>query len=308
MHRHPLMKPIVDFVFKQIFASDKKESRIVLMDLLNAILGLKEEEKITEIIYLNPYNDKAYEDDKISIMDVKVKTQKDEVIDIEVQINNKDNYRKRTLYYWSKMYGETIEKGKAYETLKKCIVVNILDFNLLQETKKYHSKFRVKEIAENFELLDDLEIQYIELPKFNDTKHIEDMGQLEHWLVFIKDAGNEDKEKLVNEVRTKSEVIDMAGKMLEVLSQDEKARQAYYQREKWLLDEKSKVEYAKILQERAREEGVKQGIEQGKLEEKIAMAKKLLLAGMDETIIMEVSGLSREELLELQRKGTTADK
>lgn len=47
-------------------------------------------------------------------MDIKVKTQKDESIDIEVQINDVDNYRKRSLYYWSKLYGETIKKGQNY--------------------------------------------------------------------------------------------------------------------------------------------------------------------------------------------------
>ncbi|SHK17920.1 Rpn family recombination-promoting nuclease/putative transposase [Tepidibacter formicigenes] len=306
MNKIKLMKPIVDFVFKRIFAGETKESKIVLIDLLNSILGLEKEEKIIEIIYLNPYNDKEYKEDKISIMDVKVKTQKDELIDIEVQINNRDNYRKRSLYYWSKMYGETIEDGDAYETLKKCIVVNILDFNLLKETKKYHSKFKVKDIEENFELLDDLEIHYLELPKFNDNKSVKEMNELEKWLVFIKDAGDEGKEELVNGIRNKSEVIDMAGKMLEKLSQDEKARQKYYQREKWLLDEKSKIAYEKIQRQRALEEGlkqgIKQGIEQGIEQGKIEIVKNLLMIGVDIEKIIQASGLSKKEIENIQKE------
>ncbi|MDD2401069.1 MAG: PD-(D/E)XK nuclease family transposase [Clostridia bacterium] len=59
MAKYPLMSPTVDFVFKQIFAGTYKESNALLIDLLNAILGLKEDEKIKEITYLNPYNDKV---------------------------------------------------------------------------------------------------------------------------------------------------------------------------------------------------------------------------------------------------------
>ena len=160
-------------------------------------------------------------------MDIKVKTQTGEMVDIEVQLNNSDNFRKRSLYYWSKLYGETIEQGEAYESLKKSIVVNILDFNIIDETDKYHSVFKIKEKDNNFDFLDDLEIHYVELQKFDDMKNIDNMDSLELWLTFIKDAGNEQKEDIVNKIRSKEEVIEMAGKILEELSADEIARQYY---------------------------------------------------------------------------------
>lgn len=37
--RIKLMDPKIDFAFKQIFAGNSKESKVVLMALLNAILG-----------------------------------------------------------------------------------------------------------------------------------------------------------------------------------------------------------------------------------------------------------------------------
>ena len=299
MVQYPLMEPIVDFVFKQIFAGSFKESRKLLIHLLNSVLKLKQDEKITEIIYLNPYNDKEYKEDKISILDIKVKTQDGELIDIEVQINNRDNYRKRSLYYWSRMYGETIEEGEAYETLKKCVVINILDFNLLYETRKYHSIFRVKEVEENYELLKDLEIHYIELPKFDDDrKDIKSMNDLEKWLVFIKDAADRTKREIFEALRKESEVIDMAGRILEELSQDERARQQYYQRKKWLLDEKSKEKYQQIMIERALKRGKEEGIKEGKKE----VVKESLDQGLPIEVIAKITKLSEEEIRKIKEE------
>ncbi|MDD2401417.1 MAG: Rpn family recombination-promoting nuclease/putative transposase, partial [Clostridia bacterium] len=261
---------------------------------------------------------------KMSILDIKVKTQDDKLIDIEVQINNKDNYRKRALYYWSKMYGETIEEGKTYETLKKCVVVNLLDFKLLSETDKYHSIFRIKEIQDNYELLEDLEIHYIELPKFKEQESIKLMGELEKWLVFIKEAGNESKQEVVSGIRKESEAIDMASKILEKLSQDEVARQRYYQRQKWLLDEESAIKYQQIQMERvikqAKEEvekglregkerlekGLREGKEkvlrEGEMKKATQVVKESLVAGLPVDIIATITKLSEEEILKIKKE------
>ncbi len=156
--KYPLMDPKVDFAFKQIFAGKADESRIVLIDLLNTILALQGDNKISNIIYLNSYTDKEYQESKQSILDIKVKTETGKMIDIEMQIRDADNYRKRSLYYWSTMYKEQIVEGEAYEELKKCIVISIMNFDLIQENPHYHSMFRIVEKERGIELLEDLEI------------------------------------------------------------------------------------------------------------------------------------------------------
>ena len=41
-----------------------------------------------------------------------------------------------------------------------------MDFNIIDETKRYHTIYNIKEETEGFKLTDDLEIHYIELKKF----------------------------------------------------------------------------------------------------------------------------------------------
>lgn len=240
------LRIVIDFAFKHIFAGNGEVSEFILIDLLNSILGYSGEDKIVKVTYLNPFNDRERDDEKLSIMDIKVETERKERIDIEIQINDADDYRKRSLYYWSKLYTEGLKKGNAYFKLKKSIVINILDFDLLDETKKYHNIFTVMEVKDNFLLNNDMHIHYIELPKFDDSKAIELMSDLEKWVTFIKDYGKEEKKETIEIIAKRKESIHMAKELADKLSQDEIEYQRYLAREKAIMDEISKREYNKM--------------------------------------------------------------
>ena len=97
---------------------------------------------------------------------------------------------KRTLFYWSKLYCNQIEEGDPYTLCKKTITINILDFKYL-DTADYHSVFHVCEDTNKEHQLEDMEIHFIELPKFR--KRIRDYkSSLNNWLLFI-DGGNEEE-------------------------------------------------------------------------------------------------------------------
>lgn len=233
-----LIDPKIDFTVKQIFAGDRIESKIVLIAFLNAVLEAENEIVITDIVYLNPYTEKNHLDNKQSILGIKVKTQAKEYIDIEMRVRNIDHYRKRSLYYT--LYGEQISESDAYYNFKKYIVINLLNFNLLQETEAYHSIFRAKDMGRGCELIDNLEIHYLELPKL---KAIEQLTTLEEWLFFIRDAGKEEKHDLLNQIKQKNEMIDLADDILHQVSQNEYARVTYQEHWKCHLNRFSSEQY-----------------------------------------------------------------
>lgn len=47
--------------------------------------------------------------------------------------------RKRSLYYWSKSYGETISEAETYESLKKTISINTMGYIEIKESGKIHT-------------------------------------------------------------------------------------------------------------------------------------------------------------------------
>ena len=294
-----LLKPLNDLVFKALFGREERESKIILMDFLNKLLKLKGENSIKEIVYLNPFNIQEFDRDKSSILDIKARTENGERINVEVQLNNTDDFRKRSLYYWSKMYAETIKKGENYISLKKSIVINLLDFNLIDETKRYHTEYKIIEKEEGFELTDDLEIHYIELKKFEKKiekeENLKELEGIELWLIFIKKTGEEGTEELIEKLAERSEEIKMAKEMLEKVSADELLRQKYYAREKAIHDEMSRIGYAET-------KGMEKGIEKGRQEEKLDIVKNLLSLGIEVEKISEASKLSIEEIYRIKKE------
>ena len=134
-----------DFVFKALFGKEDKTSKMLLVTLLNDILVSKDEDKIQNVTYLNPFNYKEFESDKLSILDIKAITDKEETINIEVQVRAEDNYRKRSLYYWSKAYAESIREAETYDSLRKTIVINIMGYNAINESDNLHTTFKLLE-------------------------------------------------------------------------------------------------------------------------------------------------------------------
>ncbi|MBW4081311.1 Rpn family recombination-promoting nuclease/putative transposase [Paenibacillus sp. S150] len=288
-----LLSPLNDLVFKALFGREEQQSKLLLIDFLNSVLDLQGPQAICTITHLNPMNYQEYQGDKQSILDIKVQTEQEERINIEVQVNHMDDFRKRSLYYWSRMYSETIHEAEAYTTLKRSIVINILNVDLIEETSRYHTKYQILETEEQFTLVDDLEIHYIELKKFNPGKDIESMEAIELWLTFMKNAGKENVDELLNKLGSRKEELRMAKEMLGKISADEMLRQKYYAQEKARLDEVSRIKYAEI-------KAAEKAMEKGKLEGKREVAKTMLSLGMPLEQIVRATELSPEEVLQLE--------
>ncbi len=135
-----LLPPKMDFVFKRIFGNENQPN--VLISFLNAVLTPVD--PIRSVKLQDTTIEKKYIEDKYSRLDVRATTNKGEHINIEIQLDNKYNMVKRSLYYWSKLYESQLESGNDYQKLSRTICINLLDFNLLQHDK-FHSVYRLKD-------------------------------------------------------------------------------------------------------------------------------------------------------------------
>ncbi|WPL19374.1 PD-(D/E)XK nuclease family transposase [Thiorhodovibrio winogradskyi] len=70
--RHPI-DPKIDCVFKALLGS--QANRALLIHFLNATLGQDLAGPLTEVEILNPYNEREFLADKLSIVDVKARDQ-----------------------------------------------------------------------------------------------------------------------------------------------------------------------------------------------------------------------------------------
>ena len=244
-----LMKPKIDFAFKQIMMNENAR-----IGFLSAVLKIKPEDiKKTKI--LNTYLQKEHEEDKQGILDVRILLNDDTEIDIEIQLAELKVWADRSLFYISKMYTGQIQQGQKYNVFKKCVSISILDFILFTDTKEYYSCFHIMEDTRHTILTDKMEFHVLELPKLPEEIK-ENSSNLELWARFISSERKEDFEMLA----TKNPYIESAYEQLQLISQDKQKRLEYEAREKAIRDYNQMMFEA---EERGIEMGRKEGIDIG---------------------------------------------
>ena len=275
-----LLDPKVDFVFKNIFGSEKHPE--ILISFLNAIL--KPMIPIVSVEIKGTEMTKQFIDDKYSRLDVKATTSNNEIINIEIQLKDEYNMIKRSLYYLSKMYEEQLGEGEDYSNLKRTICINILNFKYLK-TENFHTGYRLKEIHTHEELTDVIEMHFIEIPKLPEEADVTDM--LVAWTEFLRDPESEKVRNLelsIKEVReAKDELIRM--------SNNEEQRSLYEMRAKIFKDKVSALNKAR-----------REGIDEGSNERALKIARNLLETGMTEEQIAELAELGIEEIKRLKEE------
>jgi predicted transposase/invertase (TIGR01784 family) len=129
--------PTVDFVFKLLFGDTRNVD--LLIHLLNSVLDL--EHPIVEVTILNPFNDKEFDDDKLSIVDIKARDSTGAGYIIEVQTTLPAGLRNRLAYYTSGLYYSQMREGGSYGELRPAISVCFLNDPLFKAVNAGHLSF-----------------------------------------------------------------------------------------------------------------------------------------------------------------------
>ena len=284
-NKKELLKVTNDYVFRRIFGQKGNE------DITRGFLIA-----VTKVEYNNidledtPILERDLIENKMGILDVKVVASKEN--NIEMQVTKSEYIAERILWYWSKLYAWSIEKGEGYNSTKKAICILIADFKLekLKEIEKYHTKWNIREEEyKNIILTDRLELHIIELEKLerrnNKSKEEE---ELLNWCKFIKFP-----EKVEESIIMKNEEIKKAKEQLDKISQDKKERRLAELREKAIKDEMAIRDSG---YNEGRKEGIEEGLKKGKKAEKKSIAQNMLEMKIDKKTISKVTGLTIDEI------------
>jgi predicted transposase/invertase (TIGR01784 family) len=245
-----ILSPTDDWIFKLLFGDERNKS--MLIDLLGSFVELPQEE--FELTFLDTYLKPESEDDKLGILDVKVRTKTGKIIDIEIQVNPVKNIGRRISFYKSKLIVEQISKSELYSVIQKVICVCITDYPLFPDEKEYINSFMFYN-PNNGLLFKDIpeEIITLELPKVpvqNDGSGLWD------WLQFLKSKSKEEFEM----VAERNPEIRKAVDTLYELSSDEQVRMEYERRQKAWRDYHSQIDGYY-------QDGVQKGRIEGRMEE-----------------------------------------
>jgi predicted transposase/invertase (TIGR01784 family) len=275
------INPKTDFAFKKIFGS--KKSKDILLSFLNAIL-YQGKEIIVDLQIMDPYQAPRIKGIKDSFLDVKATLQDRSIVIIEMQVLNVLGFEKRVLYNAAKAYSIQLNVGDDYTLLNPVIALTITDFEMFPNSSKIISTYALREKEEMTSYSDDIELVFVELPKFNKT--LETLETLsDKWMYFLRYAN---QLQSVPDLMGEEPAISHAFQVAKQSRLSRKELEMLERREMFIHDNRNAI----LLAEN-------KGREKGRKEEKFEIARQLLDV-LDLETIAQKTGLSLEELQSLQ--------
>ena len=299
-----------DYAFKKVFGSE--ESKNILISFLNALIYLNREYKIVDLTIVDPYTIPMIKGVKDTFVDVKAKLDNGTSVIIEMQVLNHKGFEKRVLYNAAKNYSIQLSKAEDYNMLNPVIALSIVDFIMFEESESVVNNFKLLEKEKLIEYSDDIELIFVELPKFQ--KNLEQLDDIkDQWIYFLQNAGSLEyiPQNIDEEIQNALSSVNEANMTREELEAQHKRKEFISIQRLAML--KAKEDGISLGIEKGikqgLEQGLEQGIEQGIEQEKIntqnrfiEVAKNLLDILDDDTIALK-TGLEVELIKEIRKNG-----
>jgi len=279
-----------DWAIKRLLRN--KANFVVLEGFLSELLF---DNILIEKILESESNQEA-EDDKFNRVDILTQNSKNELIIVEIQSTYEIDYFQRMAYGVSKSITENLKLGQRYSEIKKIISINIVYFDLGQgQDYIYSGKTNFIGMHENDLLgLSDKQIRTFKKENVSDifpeyyllkVNQFNDVAKdtLDEWVYFLKNSEVKDE--------FKAKGLKEAGEVLDIMRLPKGDEYGY---NRYLDSLHLKASEIFSLQTEA-EFKVRE-------DEKIEIAKKLILNGLENGLISKSTDLSVEKIIALRKQ------
>lgn len=297
------INPLTDFGFKRIFGSPFNSD--LLVDFLNAVLA--GEHVVKDVEYNNSEKFGTNEAERKAVFDVYCTTEDGSRIIVEMQNVYQSFYKDRSIYYSTFPIVEQAKKGDWNYELKDVYTIGILNFTFPEDKKSDNGVFRevkLMDIKKKEVFYDKLTYIYVELANFN--KEIDECETvLDKWLFCLKNMSN----LLDRPAELQGRVFEKLFKTAEIAKFKPLELKAYEQSIYAYRDIKNGIDTAKKEgleqgrkegMEKGRkegiEQGIKEGVERGLKKGIINTAKNMKSLGIADEVIIQATGLTKEEI------------
>ena len=301
------LDPKADLTFKKIFGEHKH----LVISLLNALLPLKDGERVESIEYwpAEKIPDRT-EAEKYSIVDVCCKDNLKREFIVEMQMTWTDSFKRRVLLNASKAYVAQTNKGMNYADLQPVYALNFVNAKFLDDVEDYYHYYHLVHDKYTDKVIDGLHLIFIELPKFKPTTFSERKMQV-LWLRFLTEI-NENTREVPAELLENAEVNE-ALEIVEIAAFSDEEMRAYdkfwdrVSTQRTFEEEVAKKAEAKGMakaeakyQARMEEAEAQVKEAEAKMEQqKLDTARRMKAKGIDAEDIAEITGLTIDEIAQL---------
>ena len=276
------LDPKADLTFKKIFGNHPAR----LISLLNALLPLSEEEQIHEIKYLPTELVPENNSYRYAITNILCTDAKSNKFCVVIRIEWSDAFQQRVQFLASELYVNPAIKQVKYFAQYPTYSLNLISDTFKYNTPDFIHNYHVVYDKNTHKVIEDLHFTFIELPKF--TPHsIADKRMMVLWLRFLTEINSDTKEipaDLLNdpEIGKAVEELEISG---------------FSDAELWAYDKFwDSVSVERTLIDDSYQKGIEKSMNQRSLE----IARKMLAKGMDEAMVMDMTGLTAEEIKQMK--------
>ena len=270
-----------DTMFKAVFGQKPTERlKVLLEDIIKEKINDYKDITIlnNELVGING-------EAKAVRLDLRVKLADGRQINIEMQNASRSDLKQRDMFYHSKMLIDQVNSGDSYKKLTGSICIWFLDYTLEENENLIDvAQFMFCKTQKVYH--DYIKSYIIQLPRYNDSYGLEGIGK---WMKLfnLNDTIEVDKLKEYDAVMKETietiEGLSASDKLRYKLEAEEDAKRIYKTE---IYDAKQEGEAIGI------EKGEALGIEKGAKD----IARKMKNSGLDTTFIIEMTGLSKEEI------------
>jgi predicted transposase/invertase (TIGR01784 family) len=259
----------------------------ILEGFLTAILG----QDVSVIKILESESNVSDIDQKLNRVDLLIQDQQQRYVIIEIQNCHITAYLERILFGTSKVIVDNVKSGEDYREISKVVSISILYFNFgLGEDYVFYGSTEFRGLHDNKPLIfrrrredktlekfksQDIFPEYylINVERFADVMKTD----LDEWIYLFKHAA------LPPNCQAKN--LEKAGEKLNVLKMSPEERHRYDLYLMALVNEQDAIDTA-----------LNRGLQQGKIDGKLEVAKEMQKSGMDMETIVALTGLSPNEI------------
>ena len=285
------LDPRADLTFKKIFG----EHPHLVISLLNAMLPLKDDERVESITYWPAEKiPERTEVEKYSIVDVCCKDNKGREFIVEMQMSWTESFKKRVLLNASKAYVAQSTKGCDYESLQPVYALNFVNEVFQKDVDDYYHYYHFVHDKYTNKVIDGLHLIFVELPKFKPQTFSEKKMQA-LWLRFLTEI-NETTREVPTELLENEEVKE-ALEIVEVAAFTDAEMRAYNKFWDNISVQRTLENALKREAEKAKAETQQAKAETQQAKEKLVqIVRNLKDLNMDIAQITAITGLTAEEI------------
>lgn len=139
-------------------------------------------------------------------LDIKARTDKDEIVLIEMQCSEDPAMVARVLEYWSDSFSSQLRSGEYYDELKRTVSITVSNFKIFKQDGRFWRKFHIADTEANEKMTDLFEMAFFELQKMGE---VDENNPLTCWAEFLKRPYSDETKNICEKISEIKEARDM---------------------------------------------------------------------------------------------------